>query len=226
MKANSAPLAVVAADADSGAARARTGYVPLTGKVFHFLVSALGRQGLEDLDWSESVQAPATAEAFAREAIFVIANSGMKHTIAQRIFLKSMQALVDGTPVLEVFRHPGKAAAFENIWRNRERLFEGFIATQEPLTYLRALPHIGKITVYHLAKNLGLNLAKPDRHLERLADRAGCSTQELCERLAAETGYRAATIDTILWRACAVGVLNPNTGAIPTIYIHHALEAL
>ena len=76
----------------------------------------------------------------------------------------------------------------------------------------------------HLAKNCGLNLAKPDRHLEKLAARAGVTTQALCDRLAAETGYRAATIDTILWRACATGALNPDTGAIPTYFIFEALN--
>ncbi|MFK4705975.1 hypothetical protein ABIC83_002814 [Roseateles asaccharophilus] len=200
------------------------GYVPLTGPIFHHLVAALGEQGLDDIDWSENVKPPTSAEAFAREAIFVIANSGMKHTIAQSIFRKSMQALLAGTPVADVFGHKGKASAFETIWRDRETLYQGFLETEDPLTYLRALPHIGPITVMHLGKNLGLNLAKPDRHLEKLAARAGVSTQELCEQLAAETGYRAATIDTILWRACATGALNPDTGEIPTYYIYEALS--
>lgn len=199
-------------------------YIPLTGAVFHHLVAALGEQGLEDLNWAESVQPPQSAEAFAREAIFVIANSGMKHTVAQGIFEKSMRALLNGTPVKDVFRHPGKAAAFEAIWRDREALYQGFLAAGDVLAYLRTIPHIGPITVMHLAKNCGLNLAKPDRHLEKLAARAGVTTQALCEQLAAETGYRAATVDTILWRACATGALNPDTGAIPTYYIFEALN--
>lgn len=31
---------------------------------------------------------------------------------------------------------------------------------------------------------------------------------------ARETGLRVGSVDTVLWRACAVGVLNPRTGAI------------
>lgn len=216
----------VATDTAAPAANAPEfkGYVPLTGPIFHHLVAALGEQGLDDIDWSENVKPPTSAEAFAREAIFVIANSGMKHTIAQSIFRKSMQALLAGTPVSDVFGHKGKAAAFETIWRDREALYQGFLETTDPIVYLRALPHIGPITVMHLAKNYGLNLAKPDRHLEKLAARAGVSSQELCEQLAAETGYRAATIDTILWRACATKALDPDTGAIPTYYIYEALN--
>ena len=30
----------------------------------------------------------------------------------------------------------------------------------------------------------------------------------MCQRLARQTGYREATIDTILWRACADGFLD------------------
>jgi hypothetical protein len=42
----------------------------------------------------------------------------------------------------------------------------------------------------------------------------GCTAQALCERLAAETGYRVATVDTVLWRACANGVLDSCSGEI------------
>ena len=56
--------------------------------------------------------------------------------------------------------------------------------------------------------HLGVNVAKPDVHLERLAAHEGVAPAELCERLAAERGYREATVDSILWRACADRVLD------------------
>lgn len=49
---------------------------------------------------------------------------------------------------------------------------------------------------------------KPDVHLERLAAYEGRTTARLCRRLARQTGHRVATIDTILWQACADGILN------------------
>jgi ribose 1,5-bisphosphokinase PhnN len=73
---------------------------------------------------------------------------------------------------------------------------------------LAELPWIGPVTMHHLAKNLGTDTAKPDVHLERLARRDRTTTHKLCQRLARETGYRIATIDSVLWRACADGVLS------------------
>jgi hypothetical protein len=39
----------------------------------------------------------------------------------------------------------------------------------DPLGVLQSLPYIGPVTCYHLAKNIGLQVAKPDHHLTRLA---------------------------------------------------------
>jgi hypothetical protein len=58
------------------------------------------------------------------------------------------------------------------------------------------------------SENLGADVAKPDVHLNRLAEAERVTAQELCERLAKETGYRAATVDLILWRACANGIIH------------------
>jgi hypothetical protein len=76
------------------------------------------------------------------------------------------------------------------------------------VAFCGTLPWVGPITKYHLAKNFGGNFAKPDVHLQRLADAEGTTPQELCERLGEATGYRASTIDLILWRACADGIIN------------------
>src|SRR5207249_1747968 len=71
----------------------------------------------------------------------------------------------------------------------------------EPIRALRQLPFIGQVTVYHLAKNLGMAVAKPDRHLLRLADFMGFrSPQELCAELSQVTGDPINVVDLILWR--------------------------
>ena len=82
------------------------------------------------------------------------------------------------------------------------------------LEWLQGLPWIGGITKYHLAKNLGIDCAKPDVHLQRLADREGVTAHVLCERLAKATGYRIATVDLVLWRACATGLIDSRTGTV------------
>jgi hypothetical protein len=151
------------------------------------------------------------------EAIFVICNSGMRYTVARSIFERCRGAIADGQPVIEVFGHAGKAAAIEAIWRDREQLLAAYLAAADKLAFLEALPWIGGITKYHLAKNFGADVAKPDVHLQRLADREGCTVQALCERLASEQGLRVAAVDTVLWRACANGVLNSRTGSIQAL---------
>lgn len=189
----------------------------ITPEQFRAVLAALGEQGIEDVAWSEALQAPANADDFAQEAIFVICNSGMKNTVARLIFSRCLDALFDGRPVFEVFRHKGKAAAIEKIWADRDGLLSTYLSRKtdaDRLEMLAALPWIGSITKYHLAKNFGVDVAKPDVHLLRLADREGCTAQALCDRLAGEVGLRAATVDVVLWRACANGVINSRTGDI------------
>jgi len=200
--------------------------VALTGDIFHFLLSMLGSQGVEDLEWSEAIEPPASAEDFAREVIFVICNSGMKNTVAAGIFAKCMAALGAGVEVRHVFRHPGKSAAIMAIWACREGLFRDFQFAADKMDFLVRLPWIGEITKFHLAKNFGVDVAKPDVHLQRLADRDGTTPQALCARIAGEVGLRIATVDTILWRACADGVIDSRTGLIPSIHHLNEIRAL
>lgn len=200
--------------------------IALTGDVFHFLLSMLGAQGVEDLDWSEAIEPPTSADDFAREVIFVICNSGMKNTVAAGIFAKCMAAPESGVEVRQVFRHPGKSAAIARIWAERDALYRNFQGATDQLEFLVGLPWIGEITKFHLAKNFGVDVAKPDVHLQRLADRDGTTPQALCARLAGEVGLRIATVDTILWRACANGVIDSRTGLIPSIQHLNDVRAL
>ncbi|TCU34078.1 hypothetical protein [Rhizobium azibense] len=181
---------------------------------FRFIQSALGQQGMDDIAWSENIKPPESAEDFAFEAIFVICNSGMKNTIARRIYDRVAEQISIGKPVREVFGHPGKAAAIETIWLNRADLFARYFTAADKVEFCASLPWIGGITKFHLAKNFGADVAKPDVHLQRLAEREGVTAQLLCERLAEATGYRAATVDVLLWRACANGIINSRTGEV------------
>lgn len=160
------------------------------------------------IDWTESLSPPENAEEFAKQTIYVICNSGMANTVATVIHNRCLEALLDDRSATEVFGHPGKSAAIDAIWRERADHFAAFNAADDKVAALRELPWIGDVTALHLAKNFGADVAKPDVHMERLARAEATTTAKLCARLAAESGYRAATIDTILWRACALKVLN------------------
>lgn len=162
------------------------------------------------VSWQESVQRPATAEAMASELVWVITNSGMHNRVARTIFDRIWPALQAGEPLYPaVFGHRGKALAMENIWDNRATLFEQMkpLPDDRLVEWCEGLPWIGAITKYHAAKNLGADVAKPDRWLDRLARSNGETVAGLCKRLADATGDRVATVDLVLWASCADGLL-------------------
>lgn len=181
----------------------------ITLERFELLEAAIRACGYgPTIDWTESLAPPEDPDNFAQQTIYVICNSGMANTVATVIYDRCMDALRSGRSVTDVFRHPGKSLAIDAIWQDRERHYADYVAAEDKVTALRTLPWIGDITALHLAKNFGADVAKPDVHMERLARAESTSTEKLCARLSAASGYRAATVDTILWRACALKVLD------------------
>lgn len=161
----------------------------------------------DDVQWAENVQPVDLPCKFVAEYCFVVLNSGMKAQVASGIWRKVKQAIRDGQPIRSVFKHPGKSAAIERAIKEGVDWFERYqrISTVETkLSYLESLPWIGRITKWHLAKNLGLEAMKPDRHLVRIF---GCEEMSRygCARLAEETGDRIGTVDYVIWRAANLG---------------------
>jgi hypothetical protein len=188
----------------------------MTPETFAAVVRALGQQGEDDIEWSESCGAPESAGDFAEEAIFVICNSGMKNTVARLIYDRVMAALADGRSASTAFGHKLKARAIDTIWANQLDLYLGYlgcVTEEQKLIYLDDLPHIGGITKYHLAKNFGVDVPKPDVHLQRLADHYGETVMALCQRLSVASGLAIRTVDVVLWRACATGLIDSRTAS-------------
>lgn len=179
---------------------------PETYQAIRRSVADAGYSG--DIEWAQNVRPPETADDLAGEAIWVILCSGMKEQIARLIQEKVLGAIRDGKSVRTVFGHDGKAAAIDLIWRDRERLFASFKLVNDKVEWCARLPWIGNITKWHLAKNLGVDCAKPDVHLARVAKYYGTSPARLCESLAMATGDRIATVDVVIWRACNLGIIN------------------
>ena len=181
----------------------------ITLKRFRRLEAAVRVAGYADtIAWSEAIAAPATSRDFAEAAIYVVCNSGFRTSVALPVYQRCMVALDDGMSADTVFGHPGKTAAIDAIWLAKDTLFEAFNNDADKVTFCATLPWVGPVTKFHLAKNLGVDVAKSDVHLTRLARADGVTAQELCAALARATGYRIATIDTILWRACEAGILD------------------
>jgi hypothetical protein len=170
----------------------------------------------EEVEWAQTVTAPTNPEALWREYAWVVINSGMRNQVAQGIWERVRPAVENGGSASEVFGHKGKTAAIDEGWRRRAQRFSTFntlLAVQAPvddvLAWCERLPWIGGITKWHLAKNLGVDCAKPDRWLERVAAAAGEPVPDLCARLAEESGDRIATVDLVVWRACNLGLHIP-----------------
>lgn len=180
----------------------------MTPERYQELRAAIIAEGYGDeVDWAQTVKAPEDADDFAGQAIWVILCSGMKAQIARKIEAKVWHAIKNDLPVAVVFGHKGKAAAIDTIWRDRQRLFAAFNAADDKVEWCATLPWIGQITKWHLAKNFGVDCAKPDIHLSRLAAHYKTTPAKLCADLAAITGDRIATVDLVIWRACNLEII-------------------
>ena len=161
----------------------------------------------EELVWQESLKPCDNADLFFGEYMWVVLSSGINNEIAKSMQVRIYQAWANGQPTSAGFGHKGKVKAIEYVMANKEALFAEYQASTSKVDWLVGLPWIGEITKWHLAKNLGADVAKPDRHLVRIAERFNTDCFTLCRKLAKETGYRIATIDLIIWRAANLGFI-------------------
>lgn len=166
----------------------------------------------EEAQWASRIGPPLDAEFFAMETAYVIVNSGMKAQAAWKIWERVRDRLAQDPPVSGsgAFGHPGKVKAIDTVWSDRESLFRAYLALEGDsarLAYLGDLPWVGGITRYHLAKNFGVQVAKPDRWLVRVADLHGLSVEAFCAALAEATGYQVPLVDTLIWRCCNLGAI-------------------
>jgi hypothetical protein len=166
-----------------------------------------------EIDWAHDIKPCPNALEFWREYSWVVINGGMKEQVARIIWEKVRPVVEAGGSASTQFRHAGKTAAIDEVFRKRHSYFGSYRITVEygvgivaTLGWLEALPWIGPITKYHLAKNLGLDVCKPDRHLVRIFGSLENVTPG-CQAIANETGDRLTEVDTVIWRAANLGMI-------------------
>ena len=158
-----------------------------------------------------------------REAAWVILCGGFREATVRRIFNYVSLCFFDWESASEiaevgtdcvaaastVFNHPRKLSAIVDVAQRVAHLGFAEIKNRiigEPVIELRHFSYIGKVTAWHLAKNLGFDVAKPDRHLVRLAQVHGfADAHALCAALSQATGEPVRVVDLILWRYAAGG---------------------
>jgi hypothetical protein len=155
---------------------------------------------------------------FLREYAWVVLNSGFREAVVRQRFnyislcfcdWESAESIAERGQLcietaLEVFRHRGKLEAIAfTAKRIASNGFSELSASLRlnPTLALQQFPYIGAITSLHLAKNLGAEVAKPDRHLVRLANRFGYSDPgTMCQDISIAIGDRVPVADLVLWR--------------------------
>lgn len=154
---------------------------------------------------------------FVREAAWVVLSAGMSELVLRVVF-GPLEAAMHGfdpskllarreqarVAALSVFGHERKIDAVIEIAEIVSRIGpEGLRAAlmSAPEQFLRSLPYIGPVTWRHLAKNIGIPVAKPDRHLTRLARATSRqSADELCAEIGGWLGEPVSVVDLVLWR--------------------------
>lgn len=182
----------------------------------HFVRSA----GYEDeWIWQNSLDFRNFTETdFLRESAWVILCSGFKEMVVRKIFNYISLCFCDWESAEEIVnaKEACKETAISRINHSKkinaiidlaQKIYnEGFEnlknrIVRNPLEELIKLPYIGEVTVFHLAKNLGFNIAKPDRHLVRMAESFGFSNvQSFIKKIADLSNDPLSLVDLILWR--------------------------
>ncbi len=163
-------------------------------------------------------------DEFASIVSYVILAGGFSQKTAKKIHKIIMSKMPANTgDLLQIFNNKNKINAIVKIWDNRESCRDGFYKCEtldEKLNYLQKLPHIGKITANHLARNLGENVVKYDIWIQRLGVLYGGNQalsrkidngkldvdikkccDDMFEHLHIETGLPVGYIDVVLWKA-------------------------
>ena len=151
-----------------------------------------------EIMWINNIPNPVNKDLFFKEFSWVVINSGMKNTVAEKIFKKFWNY---NSPDFSAINHPNKNKALKKVYERLDLYFLHFTKSKNKLMFLKSLPHIGDITKYHLARNLGLNYAKPDRHLVRISNLFKYpNVQEFCKKISVLTKDPIGLVDLVLWR--------------------------
>ena len=168
-----------------------------------------------------------TPDEFASAVIYVILAGGFSQKTAKKIHSIIMEKMPENPAIedlLKIFNNKNKINAVHKVWQCRKDFCDVFYnckSLYDKLNCLQKLPHIGKITANHLARNLGENVVKYDIWIQRLCVLYGGNSRiaqkidngkldtdikkccdDMFEHLHQETNLPIGYIDVVLWKAC------------------------
>ena len=172
-------------------------------------------------------------DEFASHCFYVILAGGFSQQTAKKIHEKIIHAInhhnTNFDNLIKIFNNKNKINAICKIWDLRHKICEQYYTLNtldEKLHFLQSLPHIGKITANHLARNLGEDIVKYDIWIQRL----GCvfakrddlvskiNNAKLCDEIKTicdnmfthihqETDLPRGYIDVVLWKSLQTGLI-------------------
>lgn len=217
----------------------------INGVIFNYLQLKLIESGLDsdrrsfgEIRKILSVKPIFNPEEFAFECFYVVCVAGFKQDYAKKMcnrvidFIKGSDFEFTEDTLAQIYGNKMKVKAIKQIWDNRDlyqNKFYSLKTTKEKVDFLGSLPHIGNITKYHLARNLGLNFVKYDIWIQRLGvalygnDNLVSKVNNskllpeikyccdiMFDKLNKETSEKVGYIDVVLWRSCQKGLLKIN----------------
>jgi hypothetical protein len=160
---------------------------------------------------------------FMRESAWVILSSGLSERVVRSRFPLVCEAFDGFLSAADIWRHRHKhricaLSAFRFAPKiDAIIVIAGYLARtgvdhvckqlhNEPIEFLLKFPYLGPATSRHLAKNLGVPVAKPDRHMVRIAARLGFPTvSDMCGMVSSVVGDPVSVIDLVIWRYATLG---------------------
>ncbi|MBQ8473569.1 MAG: hypothetical protein IJ500_01770 [Alphaproteobacteria bacterium] len=172
-------------------------------------------------------------DEFAWHCIYVILAGGFSQKTAKKIHKTIINSITTNDAnfdlLIKIFNNKNKINAICKIWQNREQFCNEYYKctdTDSRVKYLQKLPHIGKITSNHLARNLGEDLVKYDIWIQRLGvvysgnkdlykkidngnlcDEIKTACDNMFAHLVNETNLPRGYIDVVLWKSLQSGLI-------------------
>jgi len=179
----------------------------------------ISRGFADEIDWQDQISIERITETdFLREAAWVIISSGMSEYVVRKIFPNISRAFFNWQSAKVIRRHKttcrknallcfGHRAKIESIIFLVSYVADmGFKSVRDAvkdygIDFLMQFPYLGPATAAHLAKNIGISIAKQDRHLKRISRLFGYSNpHDMCSAIAQTIDEKVSVIDLVFWR--------------------------
>ena len=183
----------------------------------------------DELDWQDRLCLRRLTESeILKEFAWVVLSSGMNYKVISRLFNNFSDAFYQWQSA-ELIERNKKSCTKKamKVFANEKKLnaivhFCGVVAdigvqelkdriVDRGINYIQAFPYMGSATAYHFAKNIGVDVVKPDRHLVRISQKLGFDTpHQMCSLVSTATADKLSVVDLVYWRYAVIDKLYLN----------------